>query len=205
VLPLNPPYDTSVQITATGAQYNDKSASEGARAQRTLIQRRLLLGSALLVGGALTWISRAQGEARTTVAEPPSQGAERLRTSLHQEVDFKSSAQRIYEALLDSKQFSAFSGEPAHIDRRAGGAFFMFAGKIVGRNIELVRSRRIVQAWRLASWNEGVYSIVKFELKERATETRVLLDHTGFPEGAFDHLNAGWRMRYWDPLGKFIA
>ena len=170
-----------------------------------LIRRRLILGSALLVGGALTWISRAQGEARTTVAEPSSRGLERLRTSLHQEVDFKTSSQRIYEALLDSKQFSAFSGEPAQIDRRAGGAFSMFAGKIIGRNIELIRGERIVQAWRPVSWDAGVYSIVKFELKKRATETRVLLDHTGFPEGAFDHLNAGWRMRYWDPLEKFIA
>jgi activator of HSP90 ATPase len=171
----------------------------------TLIRRRLIRGSALLVGGALSWISRTQGAARTTADEPPSQGAERLRTSLHQEVDFKTSSPRIYEALLDSKQFSAFSGEPAQIDRRAGGAFSMFAGKIVGRNIELLRSERIVQAWRHASWHAGVYSIVKFELRTRATETRVLLDHTGFPEGAFDHLNAGWKMRYWDPLEKFLA
>jgi hypothetical protein len=69
----------------------------------TLIRRRLLLGSALLVGGTLRWISRAQGAARTTADEPPSQSAEQLRTSLHQEVDFNTNSPRIYEALLDSK------------------------------------------------------------------------------------------------------
>jgi activator of HSP90 ATPase len=39
---------------------------------------------------------------------------------------FEASPQRIYEALLDSKQFAAFSGMPAEIDAKAGGAFSMF-------------------------------------------------------------------------------
>src|SRR5438309_1234443 len=35
---------------------------------------------------------------------------------IHQEIDFKASPQRIYEALLDAKQFAAFSGRPAEIN-----------------------------------------------------------------------------------------
>jgi activator of HSP90 ATPase len=128
-----------------------------------------------------------------------------MRTSIHQEIDFKASPQRLYDALLDSKLFSAFTGEAAQIDRQAGGAFSMFEGKIVGRNIELVADERIVQAWRPANWRAGVYSIVKFELKKRGTEARVVLDHTGFPQGAFADLDAGWKIRYWNPLEKFVA
>jgi activator of HSP90 ATPase len=128
-----------------------------------------------------------------------------MRTSLHQEIVFKTSPQRIYEALLDSKQFSTFSGEPAQIDRQAGGAVSMFGGKIVGRIVELVPDARIVQAWRPGNWQPGVYSMVKFELKKHGPGTRVVLDHTGFPEGGYEHLNEGWKMRYWDPLEKFLA
>ncbi len=32
---------------------------------------------------------------------------------IHHEVDFKASPKRVYEALTDAKQFSAFSGLPA--------------------------------------------------------------------------------------------
>ena len=33
----------------------------------------------------------------------------------------------------------------------------------------------------------------------------VVLDHTGFPAGDYDHLSAGWHEHYWDPLKKFLA
>ena len=51
----------------------------------------------------------------------------------------------------------------------------------------------------------GMYSIVKFELKPQRSETTVVLDHTSSPEGAFDDLNPAWKMRYWEPLRKFLA
>ena len=81
----------------------------------------------------------------------------------------------------------------------------MFKGLIVGRNVELVPSQRIVQAWRPANWEAGVYSLVKFELKAQGADTLIVLDHTGFPEGNFRHLNAGWYSHYWEPLKKFLA
>ncbi len=67
----------------------------------------------------------------------------------------KSDPQHIYEALLDAKKFNAFPGAPAEIDRKAGGAFSMFGGQIVGRNIELVPNQRIVQAWRPSPLGAG--------------------------------------------------
>jgi uncharacterized protein YndB with AHSA1/START domain len=40
--------------------------------------------------------------------------------AIHKEVDFKASPQHVYDALLDAKQFSAFSGAAAEIQREAG-------------------------------------------------------------------------------------
>jgi len=125
-------------------------------------------------------------------------------TAIHQEVDFQASPKLIYETLLDSKQFAAFSGFPAEIDRQPGGAFKCFGGIITGRNIELVPNKRIVQAWR-SSWPEGIYSIVKFELKEQGTGTRLILDHSGFPDGTMEHLEEGWKSHYWEPLRKYLS
>lgn len=140
------------------------------------------------------------------MAKLPSTATNQSRTSLHQEIDYNSSSQRIYQALLSSKDFAAFSGAAADIDPKVGGAFSMFAGLVVGRNVELVPDRRIVQAWRLSQeFPEGTYSLVKIELTAKGSETRLILDHTGFPEGHFDHLYSGWHSHYWEPLRKFLA
>jgi activator of HSP90 ATPase len=170
-----------------------------------LTRRRALTGLALAIG-TLAAASRAWGHTtQQSVDEVPPTPANRKRTSLHQQVDLKASPQRIYEVLLDSKQFTACTSMPAEIDPKAGGAFSMFGGLIVGRTIELVPNQRIVQAWRPTHWDAGVYSMVRFELKPRASETTVVLDHTGFPETHYDSLYAGWESHYWGPLRKFLA
>jgi activator of HSP90 ATPase len=126
--------------------------------------------------------------------------------AIHQEEAFKAGPQRIYEALLDAKQFTALSGgRAAEIDRLVGGAFSIFSGHIVGRNLELVPNRRIVQAWRAVSWPEGIYSIARFELLEQSSGTRIIFDHTGFPPDLAEHLETGWNENYWTALQKYLG
>ena len=57
----------------------------------------------------------------------------------------------------------------------------------------------------MGDWPDGVYTLVKFELKPQGSGTTVILDHTGFMEGDFDHLSAGWYSHYWEPLKKFLT
>jgi len=139
------------------------------------------------------------------MTEKPPTSANQDRTSIHYQLDFDASPDRLYSAIVDQKQFTAFTGLPALIDPKEGGAFSMFGGLIVGRNVELVDGSRIVQAWRPTHWNPGVYSIVHFEFKARDAAARMIFDHTGFPAGEYDHLDFGWHSHYWDPLRKYLA
>jgi uncharacterized protein YndB with AHSA1/START domain len=126
--------------------------------------------------------------------------------TIHQEVYFKVSPQKVYEALLSSKQFSEstkksysnFSISSAKIDSTIGGTFAVFDGHIIGRILELVPNQRIVQAWRVVDWPAGVYSIARYELKVEGTGTQLIFDHIGFPEGLKEHLSLGWQEHYWD-------
>src|SRR5215472_12208018 len=95
--------------------------------------------------------------------------------AIHQEPVFKASPKRIYEALTDPKQLEA---KPAEISREPGGAFSLFGGYIVGRQIELMPNQRIVEAWREITWEPGWFSIVRFEFKEQGMGTRLIFDHT---------------------------
>ncbi|MGA2037820.1 MAG: SRPBCC family protein [Bryobacteraceae bacterium] len=168
-------------------------------------RRRIINGATAALGGLAAGSGLMAEGRQESMKEVPATAANKARTSLHQEAHFKASAQRIYDMFLDSKQFAAFSGMPAEIDPHAGGAFSMFGGLIVGRNVELIPDRRIVQAWRATHWDPGIYSIVKFEFKSQGSETTVILDHTGFPEGEFDHLDPGWHEHYWDRLEKYLS
>jgi activator of HSP90 ATPase len=138
--------------------------------------------------------------------------------AIHQEVNFKASRKRVYEALTETKQFDKVvklsaamqsgmisAATPTEISREVGGAFTIFGGHIVGRHVELVPNERIVQAWRVVDWNAGVYSIVKFELTEQDGGTRLVLDHAGFPVGGGQHYADGWKANYWEPMAKYLA
>lgn len=168
-------------------------------------RRQVAAGMAIALGGMVA-SSRAWAQGQEpAMQQKPATEANSMRTAIHYDLEFEASSQRIYAVLLDSKLFSAFSGMPAEIDAKPGGAFSMFGGMIVGRNIELVENQRIVQAWRPASWDAGDYSIVRFELKPRGAETALAFDHIGFPAGDYDHLDEGWHGHYWEPLKKFLA
>jgi activator of HSP90 ATPase len=172
-------------------------------------RRRWMLGAAFTSAGLLLPSSRVRAGGQ----EGLSHDAE----AIHQEIGFKASPTRVYEALLDAAQFQKIAllsaatqalhiaENPAQIQRQPGGEFSIFAAYIVGRQIELVPSQRIVQAWRVSAWAPGSYSIAKFELVPEGAGTRILFDHTGFPAGTGDHLAAGWKSNYWDPMEKYFA
>jgi activator of HSP90 ATPase len=126
-------------------------------------------------------------------------------TTIHQEIEIPASSERVYTTLTRAEDFQALSGMPAEIESQPGGAFKLFGGQITGRNIELVSNELIVQAWRPAMWRDGVYSVVRIQLEEAGDSTRVVLDHSGFPEEMQEHLSAGWHRMYWEPLKRLLV
>jgi len=125
---------------------------------------------------------------------------------IHQEIVFDATPGRIYGMLTDSTQFSRMcGGAPTEIDAISGGPFSCFGGMILGRNVECVPGERLVQAWRVKSWTPGTFSIARFELRPEGTKTRVVLDHTGFPEEQGEHLDQGWHANYWEPMRKSLS
>ena len=172
--------------------------------QTTPITRRQAAAAIVIAGGSALMGQRARAQ-QPAMEQKSSTSANQARTSIHYDLEFQAAPQRVYVALLDQKQFAAFTGLPATIDPTPGGAFSLFGGLIVGRNVELIENQRIVQAWRPTHWDPGVYSIVHFEFSAHGTGAALAFDHTGFPAGEYDHLDWGWHNHYWTPLQKFLA
>lgn len=172
-------------------------------------RRQTILSAVMTLGGLAVW----SADARAGGEDEISHSAE----SIHQEAYFKARAKRVYEALTNAQQFDgvvqlsaamkskALGDKPTEIINEEGGSFKLFGGYIAGRQIELLPNKRIVQAWRVGSWEPGVYSIAKFEFTEYGSGTKMVFDHTGFPKGLGEHLAAGWKSNYWEPLEKFLT
>ena len=93
-------------------------------------RRETFAGIAVALGSAfIVSLSRAQ---QPSMGQQPSENSADTRTSIHYELDFKSSPQRFYESIIDQKKFVAFSGMPATIDATAGGAFSISADSSSG-------------------------------------------------------------------------
>jgi activator of HSP90 ATPase len=153
----------------------------------------------------------------TTALGNDTDGVSKTAEAIHQEPVFKASAKRIYDALTDAQQFQKvtmlsvdaqgtdFATKPAVISRELGSTFSLFGGYVTGRQIELVPDKRLVQVWRAGGWPVGVYSIARFELVVDGAGTKIVFDHTGFPQGTAEHLAAGWKSHYWEGLRKFLV
>jgi uncharacterized protein YndB with AHSA1/START domain len=153
------------------------------------------------------------GNAKALTGEVPlseDDGISRACECIHQEVVLKASRARVYQALTDAKQFSKVTefvmpGAATTISADVGGGFSLFGGVITGRHIELVPGERLVQAWREKNWDAGIYSLVRFQLNEQGSDTRLVFDQTAIPQGHAGHLAPGWKTHYWEPLQKYLA
>lgn len=173
-----------------------------------LTRRRVIAGATMIAAAAGLWPAEAWTE-----TEEISHIAE----SIHQEPSIKASRKRVFDVLVDTHQFDkmihlgsgmdtvSLGNKPTAISRELGGSFTIFGGHIVGRQIELVANERIVQCWRVVDWAPGIYSIARFELVNQGSGTKIVFDHTGFPQGLGKHLAEGWKSHYWEPLERLLT
>lgn len=126
--------------------------------------------------------------------------------TIKQRITIQATPQRVYEALMDSKKHTAFTGAKAEISRKVGGKFKSYGPYIEGVNVELVKGRRIVQAWRGNDWPTGAYSIATFELSsEPGGKTLLEFTQSGVPDKHHKSITQGWKDYYWTPLKRYLA
>jgi len=150
------------------------------------------------------------GKAGATTGSAANNEISRTCECIHQEVVIRATPARVYQALTDEKQFRrvtdlSIPGASTEISSEVGGTFSLFGGVITGRHIEMVPRERLVQAWREKDWAPGLYSVVRFQLNDAGSDTNLVFDHTGFPQGKAESLASGWKSHYWEPLQKYLA
>lgn len=126
--------------------------------------------------------------------------------TIEQVVFFKASPERVYAALLDPRQHSEFTGSPATTSEKVGADFTAWDGYISGKNLELVKNKKIVQEWETTEWPKG-YPRSRLELTLTAKNggTELTMVHSKVPAEQVEEYTGGWKSAYWEPLEEYLA
>lgn len=124
--------------------------------------------------------------------------------TIKQSVTFKANPHQVYEALMDSRKHSKFTGSKASIGKKKGAKFTAYDGYIEGVILDLVPDQKIAQSWRVSDWPEGHYSEVTFLLKQVDDGTLLEFIQTGVPEQFYEDISQGWHDFYWTPMKEML-
>ena len=101
---------------------------------------------------------------------------------IEQTVFFKAPPGAVYDALLDAGKHSEFTGSRATTSDKAGEEFEAWDGYISGKNIELVRNKKIVQEWKTTEWPRGYPpSLLELTLAAKKGGTELKMVQTKVP------------------------
>ncbi len=126
--------------------------------------------------------------------------------NIKKSVNFKATSHEVYEALMDSRKHSEFTGDKANISRKVGGKFSAYSGGLKGKNLELVKDKKIVQAWQcvMTGWPKEYFSIVTFSFKKTKNGTILTFTHVGVPASCAASISQGWKAYYWKPMKEML-
>jgi uncharacterized protein YndB with AHSA1/START domain len=127
-------------------------------------------------------------------------------TTIKQTVIIPASPKEVYDAYVDAKKHSQFTGSKATSKAVVGGKMTAWDGYIFGKYLELEEGKRIVQEWTTTDWAEG-YGPSKLNLtfKKVPEGTELTMVNCDVPKEKADEIADGWIEFYWNPLKKYFS
>jgi activator of HSP90 ATPase len=124
--------------------------------------------------------------------------------TIKQTILFKAAPGRLYEAILDPKIHSQFTGAKATGSMKVGGKFTAYDDYISGRILELEKNKKIVQEWASTDLPENHLTQVTFEFIPVHGGTKLVFTQTNVPDERYDDISQGWEDFYWKPLKAML-
>ncbi len=125
--------------------------------------------------------------------------------TIKQEVYFNANLVEVYETLVDEKKHSEITGAAAKGTAKEGGRFSAWDGYISGKNLKLVKGKKIVQEWKTTEWPAGAGpSRLEFTLKPKNGGTLLSMVHSKVPAEQAKAYDEGWKDNYWELMKKYF-
>lgn len=125
--------------------------------------------------------------------------------TIEQKEFINASPEDVFNAYLDPKTHSAFTGAKATGAPKEGGKFTAWDGYIFGKFIKLEKGRRIVQEWMTSEWPEGYEpSLLDLTFVGNGEGTEIHMVHSKVPEEQAEEYRQGWIDYYWKPMKEYF-
>jgi len=108
----------------------------------------------------------------------------------------------IYSALTNPYTIELWSGYHAEMSTEPESEFSLWEGDIVGKNLEFVQDRKVVQEWYFGDRSEK--SIVTILINADGENSQVTVEHTNIPDDEFAQISEGWREFYIGAIINFF-
>ncbi len=108
----------------------------------------------------------------------------------------------IYSAITNPYTIELWSGYPARMSTEPGSEFSLWEGDIVGKNLEFIEDRKVVQEWYFGDQPEK--SIVTITILPDGGNSIINVEHSNIPDGEFKDIAEGWREYYFDAISNFF-
>jgi activator of HSP90 ATPase len=114
--------------------------------------------------------------------------------TIKQMYEMNATPEKVFEALVDSEIIQIWSGDEAKMGADVGDSFTLWGGQMFGKNLEVVKNKKLVQEWNYDQWDAP--SKVTFTLKPKGKKTVVELLHEDVPEKSLKSIEEGWDQYY---------
>ena len=125
--------------------------------------------------------------------------------TIKQKVIIPASPKEVYDAYVDPKKHSKFTGHKATGKAVVGGKFTAWDGYIFGKYLELEDEKRVVQEWASTDFPKGCGpSRLELCFNKVPKGTELVMVHSNMPEEIADDAADGWIEWYWNPLKEYF-
>ena len=111
------------------------------------------------------------------------------------------SPEEVYIALTNPATIQLWTGEKAEMSTAPGSEFSLWEDSIVGKNLEFIEGKKIVQQWYFGDQEKD--SIVTIILHPHKHGTSVELRHSNIPDEDYEDIVEGWDEAYFGALAEF--
>ncbi len=122
--------------------------------------------------------------------------------TIKQEYNINTDISEVWKAFVNPKYIEGWGGGPAMMTQKVGAHFRIWGGEIFGKNLEVVKNKRLKQEWYGGKWKHP--SIVTFDFEESKKGVHITLLHENVPDDEAKKIEQGWKDFYMGPMKQYL-